>query len=662
MPRRCRLTLVLLAVFVSLVSLRDTRAQAPNIAWTDIVNATVIGTVLQKTAGWDGVDDAGARSVQALDAGDGYVEFTVGEADTFWIGGMSHDTDGTRYADIDFAFRFNGAGSADVLENGVYAGGDTPYAAGDVFRVEVKGGRVQYFRNGQFLRESARLPAYPLFLDVSLGSVGASVRDAVLGVASPPPPGGGFIETAGSPALRPRFTRAQIAAFLPPNGAKGAFQFPAPYNTVGVRLTNASDCVGGQDCLWYAGYSYWRNMNYHVGSADMYIFLSTDRNYGGVGPVLIRYNKVTDAVQNHGPLFPASSPYSHSSGEGWYFSGTQSRTPLRLSRRNGAAAPLRHPATAASRRLRHLTLLRAHDRTSVPPRRRSSSQPHSSDDDLVHSATVQNASWGRIGCVVYRSSARKFRYFATPSGYLLDECHVDKSGNWLMLLETRPNGSRRNRVVNLRRGTIASIEDVDGALGHLDMGFGYAVGADTFNPLPNATILLRFPVTTVTRPIGPVVHFNKRWDIAAANHVAHGNARPSIGPAAQYACGSNAGRVTDMADEIVCFRLSSYGPDGSLDVLVVAQVMTDLDAAGGRDFDGDDYEQLPKGNVDVTGRYFLWTTNFRGNRLDAFLVKIPAERFDGTQSGSLSANAPAPKQPGCGCAKMRPTCSCSPGP
>jgi hypothetical protein len=29
----------------------------------------------------------------------------------------------------------------------------------------------------------------------------------------------------------------------------------------------------------------------------------------------------------------------------------------------------------------------------------------------------------------------------------------------------------------------------------------------------------------------------------------------------------------------------------------------------------------------VTGRYFIWTTNLGGNRLDAFLVKVPAERL-----------------------------------
>jgi len=69
--------------------------------------------------------------------------------------------------------------------------------------------------------------------------------------------------------------------------------------------------------------------------------------------------------------------------------------------------------------------------------------------------------------------------------------------------------------------------------------------------------------------------------------------------------------------------------------------MTDLDAPGGRDDDGDDYEQVPKGNLDVTGRYFIWTTNLGGDRLDAFLVKIPAERLGGvlTQSQPLTRKA-----------------------
>jgi hypothetical protein len=483
------------------------------------------------------------------------------------------------------------------------------------------------FKNGTFLRESAQAPVYPLLLDVALGTIGATVHGAVVGVTSAPPSGGGFIETSGSPTLRPRFTRAEIESFLPPEGTRGAFTFPAPYNTTGVRLTDASDCAGGQDCLWYAGYSYWRNMNNHVGSTDRYIFLGTDRSHGGVGPILLRYNKATDAIENLGALFPATSSYSYSSGEGWYFSGTN---PTRLYvYLVGTAQLRRYDVLQRQFETAPALDLNACPRPTVCP---SSAafiiQPHSSDDDLVHSATVQDTGWRRIGCVTYQRANRRFRYFPTPAGYIFDECHVDKSGRWLVILETRSSGSRRNRVVDLRNGRISTIDDVNGALGHLDMGFGYAVGADTFNPLPNATILLQFPVASTARPIGPVVHFNKRWDIAAANHVAHGNARSGVTATSQYACGSNGSRVSGMADEIVCFPLdANHNASGSLDVLVVAQVMTDLDASGGRDSDGDDYEQIPKGNLDVTGRYFLWTTNLLGNRLDAFLVKIPSERL-----------------------------------
>ena len=62
--------------------------------------------------------------------------------------------------------------------------------------------------------------------------------------------------------------------------------------------------------------------------------------------------------------------------------------------------------------------------------------------------------------------------------------------------------------------------------------------------------------------------------------------------------------------------------------MVVAPVMTDLDASGGNANPtgaGRDYDKSPKGNLDVTGRYFIWTTNLGGNRLDAFIVKVPGQ-------------------------------------
>ena len=607
------------------------QADEQAVTWANVVNASVSPeNVLQKTGGQNSVGDAGATSAEEITAGDGYVEFTVGAGNMEWFAGLNHGSQDTSWAEIDFSFRFTPAGWADVIENGVYqSGGDTPYVAGDRFRIAVVNGRVRYSHNGLFLTESPAGVEYPLALDVSLLSVGATVRDAVLGVIPPPPPGGGFFETAGYQTPRPRLTQEQIDAFLPPGGAAGAFQFPAPYNTAAVRLTDASLCVEGQDCLWYVGYSYWRNMNNHVGSADMYIFLGTNPELGGAGPVLIRYNKALDAVQDVQPMFDEASPYRYSTGEGWYFSA---QFPTRLyTTRVGSPQLRRYDILLRQFEAAPVFDLSVCARPRVCPRDAASiTQAHSSDDDLVHSATVQNANWQRIGCVVYQTAAGRFLYFAPPKHYALDECHVDKSGRWLMLIETRADGSRRNRVVNLLNGKIRTIDDVDGSLGHLDMGHGYAIGADTFNPQPNATIRLDFPVATTTRPIGPLVHFNNRWDLAAANHIAHGNARPPMNGERPYACGSNASRVTDVADEVVCFFADgATNADGALDVLVIAQVLTDLDASGGNDVDVDDYEQTPKGNLDVTGRYFLWTTNLGGGRLDAVLVKIPAERFAG---------------------------------
>jgi hypothetical protein len=608
--------LLTLGVSFFLVQLFPTASRAQTtITWSNLVNTVVTESGIQKTTGCDGCQDAGASSHEQLSS-DGYIEFTVGELNTMWMAGLSHGDDDTTYADIEFGFRFNGGGSADVLENGMYAGGDTIYAVGDVFRISVANGRIQYSKNGHYLMESARMPQLPLLLDTSLLTIGATIDAAVIAVTPPPPSTGGLLEKAGSPALRARFTTPQLQAFLPAGGATGKFKFPAPYNTEAVRLTNAQDCAGGSDCLWYVGYSYWRNINNHVGSTDMYIFLGTDTNRGGVGPVLLRYDKSTDAVQNLGALFDQNSPYHWSTGEGWYFSATQ---PSKL-----------YTFVVGGTQLRRFDIFTRHfdstpaidlaacPRPSICPSSATYlTQPHSSDDDRVHSASVQDSNWQRIGCVVKRPSG--FLYYSTPGGMAFDECDIDKSGRWLILLLNRNNGTRINRIVDLQTGKQTTIDGTDGALGHLDSGYGYAVGADNYNSLPNATILLKFPVQSSKRPIGPVVHYNKRWDIVAANHIAHGNA--SSAPAeSQYACGSNASTTPDMADEIVCFSLNAIrNTDGSLDVLVVGQVMTDLYASGG----GDDYAKRPKGNLDVTGRYFIWTTNLGGNRLDAFIVKIP---------------------------------------
>src|SRR5882672_218036 len=133
---------------------------------------------------------------------------------------------------------------------------------------------------------------------------------------------GGFMASATDNGLRPRLSAAEIQTFLP---ARGRFTFPSPYNTQAARITNGSDC-GGQDCLHPVGYSYWANMNNHVGSNKILIFLGLERRTGGGGPTLFSYDKITGEVKNEGALFSADSALSWSTGEGWYFSATQPNT------------------------------------------------------------------------------------------------------------------------------------------------------------------------------------------------------------------------------------------------------------------------------------------------------------------------------------------------
>jgi hypothetical protein len=155
-----------------------------------------------------------------------------------------------------------------------------------------------------------------------------SLAGWIAGAAQPPLTAqddapGGFVESSASRVARPLLSASQIAAFLP---SRGPFTFPAPYLTRGVRLTNASDCGGSGDCINSVGYSYWRNINNHAGSDTMLIFLGSDQAKGGVGPMLISYNKVTGETRNLGPIFPASNRLAWSTGEGWYFSATRPST------------------------------------------------------------------------------------------------------------------------------------------------------------------------------------------------------------------------------------------------------------------------------------------------------------------------------------------------
>jgi hypothetical protein len=427
----------------------------------------------------------------------------------------------------------------------------------------------------------------------------------LLGQTSTP---GGFIDSATSVGLRPRFADWHVNTWLP---ERGEFTFPAPYSTQGIRITNASDCGGVSDCVAPVGYSYWSNINNHENSDTMLIVLGLDRRRGGFGPTLFTYNKSTGETRNTGPLFSADSAHSWSSAEGWYFSATR---PTSLYMNDGG------------RMLRYDVLARTFE-TVFDVREQFGSdkiiwQMHSSNDDRVHSATLRHSggSYEMLGCVVYNESTGRAAFYAKTGAF--DECQVDKSGRWLVIKEdVDGRHGEDNRIIDLQSGEERLLIDANGAAGHSDVGFGSMIAEDNFNSLPGAVRRWDFSMDVTggqpatVRGQGELVYQLASWT-SGLGHITFGSAQRGTPLGQQAACASNAHRENlPRVNEIVCFKL-----DGSLTTLIVAPNLTDLNAAGGGN---DDYSKLPKGNVDPTGEYFIWTTNAGSDRLDAFVVRIP---------------------------------------
>jgi len=414
---------------------------------------------------------------------------------------------------------------------------------------------------------------------------------------------GGFLEKAGS-TIRSRWTAEGLKSFVPRGREK--FTFPVPYRTEAVRLTIPNDC-GGADCLWPLGGAYWRNMNNHVNSDKILIFLGLDPSRGGSGPTLLSYHKQSNEVTVQGPLFDSGHRLSRSSAEGWYFSAT---LPTAIYIDDGPKM-LRYDVTAREEEV----VFDVSNQFGMDRRIRRMS---SSDDDRVHSATLHTASGEDLGCLVYFEPTKQFRFVAKAGEF--HDCRVDRSGRWLLIQEELDGkDGLDNRFVDLSTGAEERILQELGAAAveHYDVGHGYLVGHDRFNALPSASLTRNLDAFLAQ---GPVVHMDYNWELAQVRHISHTNAKPGIPKEQQYACGSNADRLAYAQNEILCFRL-----DGSLQQLVVAPVMMDLDASGGW---GGDHDKLPKGNLDVTGRYFVWTANVGGNRLDAFVVKVPGHLLE----------------------------------
>lgn len=166
-------------VFIAAVNIN---VSASSITWTHMVNCSATANSLQKTGGLDMADDAYATSTQAALSGDAYVEFTAQQADKErWCGLNNSNEIHQTAGDINFAIKLTSAKKANVVENGVVKA-KTKYKPGNVFRIAVESGVVNYYKNGSVFYTSTATPVYPLLVDASLVNTMATVENVMMSV------------------------------------------------------------------------------------------------------------------------------------------------------------------------------------------------------------------------------------------------------------------------------------------------------------------------------------------------------------------------------------------------------------------------------------------------------------------------------------------------
>jgi putative lipoic acid-binding regulatory protein len=434
---------------------------------------------------------------------------------------------------------------------------------------------------------------------------------------------GGFVEMMTSTVARAQPTPTQIAQFVP--ASRGRFFFPAPYNTEAYRITLPSDC-GGTDCIQQEGYSAWRNINAHAGQPVLRMFIGLqDTTY----ITLFTLDKATGTVTNNGPVFgPVSgNPLSYSRGGGWFWSGTD---PDILYAYATSQLVAKNVATGAQTVVLDLASSGAQAAHGQGTNVRVWAAT-GSDDGNSWAMTVRVGGGSDVGCALYHRPTNAWHFLAYGGG----DCFVDKSGTYWTAAVSGSSGGNDIRAGTMNPFSVGNLlTDPMGAPGHLDHGFGFLIGEDNWAALGQTLKLWDLSQPFTAPGQGRVVHTMVQWGTDSYVQPTMGNARPAtmatIG--SQYACStatfSNAPSPPVARErEIVCFML-----DGSGRTLVVAPNMTNMAAPGG----GIPYYRAPKGNLDPSGEYYYWITNLGGNRLEAFLVRVPWQVLTGGGTGDTT--------------------------
>ena len=271
--------------------------------WDAPVKVTALDGAITKTSGCEGCADAGARSSTQI-TGAGYTEFTAAALARLFAGLGADLTPSTASSTIDFAFSLWPSGAWEIRELGAYRK-DGTYAAGDRFRVAVESGAIVYRVNGAVVYTSAAAPAYPLGLDVTLYSLGASITQATVAAAAPPPdrnydPRPKPAETvpvpsASGPYLAVTDRQVHSKPAVPVIGPAGTAIADPVFATSIRRITDGFTRPGTLDRSYRTPSSPHQN-SWSAGTRYFYVMGS-----GGVGPIPYAFDAATGLARRIQP-------------------------------------------------------------------------------------------------------------------------------------------------------------------------------------------------------------------------------------------------------------------------------------------------------------------------------------------------------------------------
>lgn len=145
--------------------------------YTDLVNAEVDGNTVKRLNGnWNW--NSGAFTTAGI-YDKGYVQTTINQTNKSRIFGLSHANNANNNAisTMEYGIVFQFYGLAEIRESGSYKAYLGQYSLGDIFKIALEDGAVNYYKNGTLLYTSEAAPTLPLKVDLAFQHAGAKLSD-----------------------------------------------------------------------------------------------------------------------------------------------------------------------------------------------------------------------------------------------------------------------------------------------------------------------------------------------------------------------------------------------------------------------------------------------------------------------------------------------------